>query len=115
MYIRMYHILPWYITDVPPLLLEQIFTPFQKQDFTINNSGMQLFIAVIAKYFMDLLCIFYYSAYRRLLFLANSFVVGSTEFATVHALMLQFNYYTTLFNVQRCSVDEHLISQTKLW
>ena len=39
-----------------------------------------------------------------MLFLANSFVTCSTEFVTVCALMLHFNFYATLFNAQHCSV-----------
>ena len=40
----------WYVTDVPPLWLEQIFTSFQvnKKHFTINNSEMQLFQVMVA-------------------------------------------------------------------
>ena len=39
-----------------------------------------------------------------MLFLTNSFVACSVELINVHTLMLQFNFYATLFNVQRCSV-----------
>ena len=87
----MYHSLLWYITEVPPLWLEQIFTPFQVNQnknlplTTVECNYLLLLLHSICgftTYFLNynVLDIFYYSAYRRLLFLANSFVACSTEF-----------------------------------
>ena len=55
----MYHSLLWYITDVPPLWLEQIFTPFQ-----VNKNKILLSTTLECNYlFLLLHCISEFNMY----------------------------------------------------
>ena len=86
----------WYITDVyTTLWLVQIFTPFQvnKTRFDHQQLWNLIIYCCYCTVFVDLLSIFeftmcfgyfYHFAYRKSKF-------HSIEFATIHALTLQFN------------------------
>ena len=70
----MYHSLLWYITDVPPLWLEQIFTPVQ-----VNKNKILASITLECSYLLHSICGFTVFLNLQRIFVLDIFIILHIE------------------------------------